>query len=71
MVFSMSVLFLPCSLSQLIMNARLTSVSPFIEDDRERDLRIRISTRKVDWGSLSMSRASDKGSLNNYQSISY
>jgi len=53
------------------MNARLTSVSPFIEDDREMDLRIRISTRKVDWGSLSMSHASNKGSLNHDRSFNF
>lgn len=44
----------------VILFSMLTNSSPFIEDERERDIRIRISTRKVDWETLSTSHASSQ-----------
>jgi serine/threonine/tyrosine protein kinase RAD53 len=31
---------------------RLTNTSPFIDDDTQRDIRIRIAERRIDWSAL-------------------
>jgi hypothetical protein len=39
---------------------RLTNVSPFIEDDQQPDIRVRIAGRTVDWNTLAASGVSEE-----------
>jgi serine/threonine/tyrosine protein kinase RAD53 len=43
----------------------LTNAAPFIEDENQRDIRLRISERKVDWSILTQASASQKGQQQN------
>ena len=62
-VFSMYVVYV--SLSDLVAyyaKFRLTNASPFVDDETQRDIRIRIAERRIDWSPLSTSDISDSGS---------
>ncbi|KAL4073772.1 kinase-like domain-containing protein [Scleroderma yunnanense] len=43
----------------VIVFSMLTSSSPFIEDDTQRDIKIRIAERVIDWGTLDVAGVSD------------
>jgi len=45
----------------VIVFSMLTTASPFIEDENQRDLRTRIAERQVDWSALKMHNVSDAG----------
>lgn len=42
----------------------MTNASPFIEDENQRDIRLRISERRIDWSTLLNAGVSSQGELN-------
>jgi serine/threonine/tyrosine protein kinase RAD53 len=44
-----------------VLCVRLTNAAPFIEDENQRDIRLRISERKVDWSILTQANVSSRG----------
>lgn len=69
--------YLPCMIrqmtffTQLTNHIRLTNSAPFIEDTRQRDIRLRISERKVDWTNLNSAGVSFEGYLKHFQVLRY
>jgi serine/threonine/tyrosine protein kinase RAD53 len=52
-VFSMyTVGITSCGIYANYRHNRLTNTSPFIDDDTQRDIRIRIAERRIDWSAL-------------------
>jgi serine/threonine/tyrosine protein kinase RAD53 len=62
-VFSMYVFIIWSCLfhGMTVSSLRLTNTNPFIEDDTQRDLRIRIAGRQIDWTTLEQSQVSEEG----------
>lgn len=53
-------------LASLCDTIRLTNSSPFIEDENQRDIRLRISERRVDWTTLYNVGVSSQGKERTY-----
>lgn len=56
-------LCIPCLLFSNVSLYRLTNTNPFIEDEEQRDIRTRISERRVDWDTLERKCVSNYGAL--------
>lgn len=59
--FYLCVAPLPIKHVCFLLLSRLTSSTPFIEDEAQRDMKVRIAERVIDWGALDSAGVSDLG----------